>query len=308
MAKALSVRFLVLFSLLLILILLPLAQADGDTQNGTTITTPSVTLSVPSLSALFNNATSLPRGTIRNDPGTIVSAVVFGIIGLAYCFWGYHLFRPTLFITGSIVVSTVAFNIMVKYHIVSDRLMLLALSVGFGLLGGALFVCCLSFGVAMIGALGGAMLGHIIINAAGVQMPVARIATTLVLAVVGAILIHFLERPIIIASTAIAGAFIIVFAIDLVVNAGIAFDAINSVLPVKESYYEYGGVAGAAVLGMLYQWFRHKRATFRPQKELPRYASAPTAAADAKFQPPPAYVPNAPVVIITPNVATQQGQ
>jgi len=300
-----SVRFFVLISFILILFL-SVAVAQGQQQNGTTITTPSVTVAVPpapTLSSLFNNVTSLPRGTVRNDPGTIIAAVIFGIIGLAYCFWGYHLFRPTLFITGSIVVSSIAFSVLVKYQLITDRLMLILASIGFGLLGGALFVCCMSVGIAMIGAVGGAVLGHIIISAAGITLPIARIAIIVGLAVLGCILVCMLERPMIIASTSLAGAYILIFCIDLVVNAGIAFDAINHASPVQQSYLEYGGVGGAALLGMLYQWFRHKRETFRPQKELPRYAPVN----EQKFQPPPAYAPGAPaytpspVVIISPN-------
>jgi len=190
---------------------------------------------------------------------------------------------------------------MVKYKLVTDHLMLLLGSIAFGFLGGSLFVCCMSLGIAMIGALGGAILGHIILNAASVTIPVARIVTTLVLALAGAILVNFFERPTIIACTSIPGAFIIIFAVDLVVNVGIAYDSINGSQPVKESYIEYGAMAGVAVLGMLYQWLRHKRAKFRPQKEVPRYAVA-----EQKFQPPPAYAP-APVVIITPGANASYG-
>jgi len=237
------------------------------------------TMATPSLSSLFNPPNKLPRGTYRTDTGSIVSAIIFGIVGLGYCFWGFHLFEPTLFFTGFFICTNIAATVMTRYSLVQSRLMLTVIAVGVGFLGGSLLTCCVSFGVAMIGAFGGAVIANIIITSAGVEIFAARIALIIVLSLAGSILIQYFERPIIIATTSLAGAYIIVFAADLVANVGITYDVVNGSNPQKESYMEFGVVGVLAIIGMIYQSFRHTGRFGRSRKPaaLPSYYPPPSA-------------------------------
>jgi len=254
----------ILFALLLIL-LSSVVSADGT---NTTLT--------PALPT-----SSLPRGQMRTDVGSILSLIVLVVIGLAYCFWGFSLFKPTLFMTGFFLASNVTLLALNNssafgasgYSGTSLRLIYLAIAVGAGLIGGFLLVCCWGIGVYVIGLLGGYAAANLLISAIPTQLSLAvRIVIIVLFCILGTILIHFFEKAIIIAATSIAGAYVTLLGIDMVVNRGIAYDLQHDEAPTTDSIYEVLAAIGLALVGIIVQYLRNRNRSFggaarQPQKD-----------------------------------------
>jgi len=255
----------ILFAFLLILLS---SVVSADSVNSTLIT--------PGLPT-----SSLPRGTLRTDVGSILSLIVLVVIGLAYCFWGFSLFKPTLFMTGFFLAANVTLMALNNsgafgasgYSSTSIRLIYLAISIGAGLIGGFLLVCCWGIGVYVIGLLGGYAAANLLISAIPAQLSLAvRIVIIVLFCILGTILIHFFEKAIIIGATSITGAYVTVLGIDMVVNRGIAYDLQHDEAPTTDSIYEVVAAIGLALVGMLVQFMRNRNRRFG---EAPRQPQNP---------------------------------
>jgi hypothetical protein len=196
---------------------------------------------------------------------------VLVVIGLAYCFWGFSLFKPTLFMTGFFLAANVTLMALNNsgafstsgYSSTSLRLIYLAISVGAGLIGGFLLICCWGIGVYVIGLLGGYAAANLLISAIPTQISLAvRIVIIVLFCILGTILIHFFEKAVIIAATSIAGAYVTVLGIDMVVNRGIAYDLQHDEAPTMDSIYEVLAALCLALVGVIVQYFRNRNRSF----------------------------------------------
>jgi len=220
-----------------------------------------LSLSFPFTAASFSSSSS----NFHTDPLSILICILLIILGLAYAFTGYRLFRPTLFITGFFIFGNIAIMALTagRHALPSDhttaRFIILGVALGAGVLGGLLAVCCYSLGVFLIGALGGLILYQTIVNIAGIGTPWVQAILAIVCVILGMVLIKFFERPVIIIVTAIAGGFIAVAGIDVVINMGLVHTAMERLRGngghIEEAmWYELAAAVVVAVLGMLVQF------------------------------------------------------
>jgi len=238
--------------------------ADGNS------TTPSLTVSLPE--------SSVPRGELRTDVGSIISLIVLVVVGLAYCFSGFSLFKPTLFMTGFFIAANVALMALDKSGAFPDmsptshRLVYLAIAVAAGLLFGCVVLCCYGLGIYLIGLLGGYVAANLLISVITVHLSLAvRIIIIVVFCIVGLVLIRIFEKAIIIIATAMAGAYVTLLGIDMVLNKGIAYDMQHDEAPTMDSVYEVVGALCLAFVGIIVQFVRNRNRTFngQPQPQQP---------------------------------------
>jgi len=261
---------------ILVLFLLVAAAIAADATNST-LTTPSLSPSLP--------VSSMPRGQLRTDAGSIISLIVLVVVGLAYCFSGFGLFKPTLFMSGFFLASNVTLLALSKsgafassnYSPTSVTLIYLAISIAAGLVGGSLLVCCWGIGVYVIGLLGGFVVGNMLLSAIQVQLALpVRIVIIIFCCIVGVALIHFFEKAIIVSATAVAGAYVTVLGLDMVLNRGIAYDMQHNEAPTLDSIYEVAGVLGLAFVGIIVQFMRNRHSTFgQAHPPPPQYGHGP---------------------------------
>ncbi|KND00290.1 uncharacterized protein SPPG_04619 [Spizellomyces punctatus DAOM BR117] len=159
---------------------------------------------------------------------TAVAGALAIILGFVLLFWGHRLFYPTLFLAGFFVFGTLGYSILLNLEPQPDGwsnrdTILLLGSLACGIVGGLLAVCLVKLGLACIGALGGFSLAMFILSfqSGGViQSGLGRTIFIIAMVVVGAIAIFFLVKPVLIVSTAVAGAMSIVLGIDVFARTG----------------------------------------------------------------------------------------
>jgi len=265
-------RFWALLLALTLFLLSSVVCADANLN--TTLDTPSLPVS------------STPRGLVRTDVGSIISLIVLVIIGLAYCFYGFSLFNPTLFLTGFLLAANITLMALDKsgafstsgYSPTAVRLIFLAIAFGAGFIGGWLLVCCWSVGVYVIGLLGGYIAANLLISAIPSQLALAvRIIIIVLFCVAGVVLIHFFEKAIIITATSVTGAYVTVLGIDMVVNRGIAYDLQHNEPPTADSLYEVVAALGLAFIGIIVQYVKNRNVSFggHVRQPQPGYAQSP---------------------------------
>jgi hypothetical protein len=132
------------------------------------------------------------------------AAILLVLSGTLACFAGYRLFRIVLGIYGFILGALFASSMMGTTNTVG---MLVAAAVG-GLIGSVILVFAYFIGIAIVGAGLGAVVAHMAWPQVGPGDP--PVALVIVLALVGAIGAMFLQRYMIIVSTAFGGAWSII--------------------------------------------------------------------------------------------------
>jgi hypothetical protein len=132
------------------------------------------------------------------------AAIFFVLGGALSCFAGYRLFRVVLGLYGFILGAMFASSMMGTTNTVG---MLAAAIIG-GLVGAAILVFAYFIGIALVGAGLGALIAHVVWPQVGTGDPPAMLV--IVLAIAGAIAAMFLQRYVIIVSTAFAGAWTII--------------------------------------------------------------------------------------------------
>jgi hypothetical protein len=135
------------------------------------------------------------------------AALVLLIAGALSCFAGYRLFRIVLAIFGFILGAMLSSSVM---GISNTTAMVLAAVVG-GLVGAAILLFAYFVGIAIVGAGVGALLAHFGSALVGSGDP--PVLAVVGLAILGAIGAMFVQRHVIIVSTAFVGAWTLVVGI-----------------------------------------------------------------------------------------------
>lgn len=141
-------------------------------------------------------------------------ALLLVLGGTLSCFAGYRLFKITLGIYGFIFGAMIASSVMGATNTTG----MIAAAVGGGIVGALLLVFAYFIGIALVGAGLGALIAH---SGWGWIRPDDLPATVvIVLAIFGAIAAMFLQRYVLIVSTAFAGAWTILVGAVAIVERG----------------------------------------------------------------------------------------
>lgn len=134
------------------------------------------------------------------------AAIVLLLAGVLACFAGYRLFRVVLGLYGFVMGAMIASSVMSASNATS---MLVAALLG-GLLGAVVLVFAWFVGVSLVGAGLAVAVAHVVWARVGAGDPPGW--GIIVVAVVGAVGAMFIQRYVIVAGTAFAGAWTIVIA------------------------------------------------------------------------------------------------
>ncbi|KAF1335847.1 hypothetical protein FI667_g783, partial [Globisporangium splendens] len=145
--------------------------------------------------------------------GPSASAVLSICAGIAVCFFGYRMLRPTMFLSGFLVggfLTSSAIEYLFKNESWVDTAWWISLFVG-GLLVGALVVALYSIGIFAVGAAGGVLLATMLNTSVGYKMFPENPNTGLfilavILGLIGGILALKIEKPVIVVATSLVGA------------------------------------------------------------------------------------------------------
>ncbi|KAG0336542.1 hypothetical protein BG004_008003 [Podila humilis] len=206
-----------------------------------------------------------------------IAGAIFIVAGVLLGFFGYGLFRPTMFLIGFYFFGNISYMGMSNGGVKNTN-MLLIISLVVGILGGVLLVCCSRLGVAVLGALALFSLGLWIQGwkAGGLLTSSTHRAILLgVLAALGFIIGFVREREMVIIGSALVGAYSTVIGIDMFAHTGFANQAdsfINSKNTIDErvssldwkQYALLGGYIVLAILGAIIQFRTWGSRNFRP--------------------------------------------
>jgi hypothetical protein len=140
------------------------------------------------------------------------AAFVLMVAGALACFAGYRLFRVVLAIFGFILGAMLASSVM---GISNTAGMVIAAIVG-GLIGAGILLFAYFLGIAIVGAGVGALIAHF--SWAFVESGDPPVAAVIGLAILGAIGAMFVQRHVIIVTTAFVGAWTIIIGVLAVVG------------------------------------------------------------------------------------------
>lgn len=135
------------------------------------------------------------------------AALVLVLAGATACFAGYRFFRYVLGIFGFILGAMIASSVM---GISNTAGMLVAALVG-GLVGAAILVFAYFIGIALVGAAVGALIAHFGWELVATGDP--PVLAVIGLAIAGALAAMYVQRHVIIATTAFVGAWTLVVGI-----------------------------------------------------------------------------------------------
>jgi hypothetical protein len=149
--------------------------------------------------------------------------VVFLALGFLICFFGRRLFKPVIFIAGIIATVCLVWLIFYSTFLSSSTKswvgwVVLAVSIGGGILVGFLFIKFIKVGVFVLAGFGGYTLGLLLYNAVLYKMDsqVGFWCFTIGLGIVAGVLALFLFEHVLIHTTAFFGSFLFIYAIGLV--------------------------------------------------------------------------------------------
>ena len=131
---------------------------------------------------------------------------IFSIIaGVIVCFWGYRIFKVVLGIAGFIAGAVLFYYF--GAHYTANMIVLMILAIFGGLIGASFSVAFYYIGLFLLGALAGWQLGFLIATAINIEFV---IIIPIITAMIAGILACFLQKPVIIISTALIGAWSVV--------------------------------------------------------------------------------------------------
>jgi hypothetical protein len=175
-------------------------------------------------STAFAQETDALPYTFEYTPSVIVSGILTILIGLLMLFFGYRMLKFMLFFAGFYVFAIIGFTVLTKTNAGGGNPnVLLWGSLAIGIVGGILALLIYRFGIALLGALGGMTIAIWIqsLKAGGVLTDQTQITIfILVFALIGAIVIQFAEKPIIIIASSFTGSFSICYGIDTFTHLG----------------------------------------------------------------------------------------
>lgn len=175
---------------------------------------------------------SIDEGITSTSSGPLtVQAIILGVlcllVGAVFLFAGIRLFPIVTAIAGFIFFSIVGYIVLVAlapeggYR--DNDTVLLAGSLAIGVLGLFLGLCLWQLGVAFIGALAGFAVANWILSLRDgglIRSEAGRIILIVALVIVGIILIFMFETPVLIITTSLVGAYLILFGIDQFTRTG----------------------------------------------------------------------------------------
>jgi hypothetical protein len=183
---------------------------------------------------------------------------IFSIIaGIIVCFWGYRIFKVALGIAGFIAGAVLFYNFGAIYT--SNLIVLVILAIFGGLIGASLSIAFYFIGIFLLGALAGWQIGFLIATAINIEF---IIIIPIITAIVIGILACFLQRPIIIISTALIGAWSVVTGGFYFFGSGIIpVDLFRDPFMLIESLREVNPIVilawiALSIAGMIFQFSR----------------------------------------------------
>ncbi|KAI8851170.1 hypothetical protein BC829DRAFT_128029 [Chytridium lagenaria] len=201
-----------------------------------------VATEAPTLTGTFNGTTT-EIGKLTAYSG--IAAVIFIITGFVLVFWGHHVFKPVLFISGFYLMGILAFIAMqgIEYKTQkliggeSRDLVYFIVCIAAGLVGGLMFMCFWKLGMFAVGAVLGFVLATFILSFAsgGLLSGVGRTIFIVIMVLIFGFTIYFLERPLLILGTAIPGSYAVILGVDLFARVGFA-NASQSFLSGNNNY------------------------------------------------------------------------
>jgi hypothetical protein len=175
------------------------------------------------------------------------AAIILLIGGLLACFAGYRIFRIVLGIYGFIGGALLASNIVGT----GNTMLMIGAAILGGAVGALILIAAYFIGVALIGALLGAVLANVLWAAAGRE---PHIAIVIILAIIGALAALALQRYVIITATAFGGAQTVVVGASALMGSRAAAEAaartVYSVYPLNPAPGTYVDAVVALVLGV----------------------------------------------------------
>lgn len=158
-------------------------------------------------------------------------AIIFALIsiglGTFLLFWGFKLYRPTVFLIGFVFGAAVGYMILKRVQpeagYPQGEWVLLFGSLAVGLLVGSLLLCIKQLAVTLIGAAAGLFLALWLLglrNGGLIRSDWGRLVLIAVCIILGIIAAIKLEREVVIIGTSITGSYLIVFGIDLFAQTG----------------------------------------------------------------------------------------
>lgn len=193
-----------------------------------------------------------------------VFAVLMILTGLVICFFGHRLLKVTLFFAGFYLGSLIGYSILNNVNnslpLWGQLLIIIAFGLVFALLASFLF----KLGLALLGALFGISIALFINSwrSGGlIKSDWGIILFLCLMAIAGAILILYLQYPLIILATAVLGAFLTMMGIDFfartgyVQNMGVIFSGSNQLVYFDSDVAAMLGVQVAlTVIGLVFQY------------------------------------------------------
>jgi Domain of unknown function (DUF4203) len=173
----------------------------------------------------FNKFTELSSG----DSAAAKTIAGLSIaLGLFIAFTGYRLFKAALAIAGFVAFSNLAYFILVRSEPSqgygdSRLLILILVPVIAGFIGSAIAYKFYKIGLTIVGFLGGASLAILLLSLKQdgiIESDVGRIVFIVIMGIVGAILINFFEKPMIMSATAMLGSLTAFLGFDTFVQTG----------------------------------------------------------------------------------------
>ncbi|KAJ3065324.1 hypothetical protein HDU98_011313 [Podochytrium sp. JEL0797] len=197
--------------------------------------------------AVPSNVTDIVH-TITANNG-ILGAVAIGV-GFYFLILGFKLYKPTLFLMGFVAGAIAGYSGLMHFRppegYPSDSNVVMYGSAAVGLMGGALLLCLIKLGLAIIGCLGGLFLGlsSLSFNLLGpLETGTPRTIYLISLCVVGVAIAFFLEKHVVIVATSVVGGYAVVFGVDCF--AGTGFQKAN----LSQNLYIFGAPYGDINLG-----------------------------------------------------------
>jgi len=144
------------------------------------------------------------------------------LLGFVICFWGYRLFKPTLFIVGFIVGAGVTYYVL-YFKTQVGLIMLISIPLLAGVLLGLVLIIFAIVGIFAVGAVGAFLLVCVVFSSYHGGLIPSKMIGYIVMGVVvliGGCVAVLLQKQVIIIATSFAGSYAVIAGIDHFVHGG----------------------------------------------------------------------------------------
>ncbi|KAI8834664.1 hypothetical protein BC829DRAFT_458449 [Chytridium lagenaria] len=174
--------------------------------------------------------------TTKLSLGPILTGAITLLVGGFILFFGFKLYKPTIFIVGTIIGAIAGYSILIQSEpengYPSRDLVLLFGSIGIGVIFGFLLLCLRRICIFAVGALGGFFIAIFILGlrpGSLIETGWGRWIFIAVFVILGIVAAFKIEKPLVIAATSFVGAYGVIFGIDCFANLGFAEAAARAV-------------------------------------------------------------------------------